>query len=203
MKAFKGFNKNMQCRGFQYEEGKEYTEDTAIICETGFHACEYPLDCFGYYAPAESKYCDVELGDDAKGDNDDTKFVSTRIRIGTEISLQSIIKASFEYVKTHSTNKKQGGDMSALQGGDRSALQGGYMSALQGGHMSALQGGDRSVIYGCGKEAKVKGGKGSVLALAEFDDNYNLVKVHVKIAGQDAKENTWYALIDGGFAEVE
>ena len=56
MKGYKGFNKDMTCRDFQYEEGKEYTTDNAKLCESGFHACEYPLDCFRYYAPGESVY---------------------------------------------------------------------------------------------------------------------------------------------------
>ena len=55
-KAFKGFNKDLTCRGFQYEEGKEFETERAECCEEGFHACEYPLDCFGYYAPNSSVF---------------------------------------------------------------------------------------------------------------------------------------------------
>lgn len=54
MRAFKGFNKDLTCRGYQYEEGKEFHTERAECCDTGFHACEYPLDCFGYYDPAHS-----------------------------------------------------------------------------------------------------------------------------------------------------
>lgn len=61
IKAYKGFNKDLQCRGFQYEIGKEYEEETANLCHAGFHACEYPLDVFGYYSPADSRFCEVEL----------------------------------------------------------------------------------------------------------------------------------------------
>ena len=61
MKAFKGFNKDLTCRGYQYEEGKEFHTERAECCDTGFHACEYPLDCFGYYDPAHSVYHEVEL----------------------------------------------------------------------------------------------------------------------------------------------
>ena len=56
MKAFKGFNKDLTCRGFQYEEGKEFHTEKAECCEEGFHACEYPLDCFNYYNPAQSVF---------------------------------------------------------------------------------------------------------------------------------------------------
>lgn len=64
MKAFKGFNKDLTCRGFQYEEGKEFHTEKADCCNEGFHACEYPLDCFGYYNPAESVFHEVELSGD-------------------------------------------------------------------------------------------------------------------------------------------
>lgn len=56
MKCYKGFDKDLKCRDFQYEIGKEYEEERAEICDTGFHACENPLDVFGYYAPADSRY---------------------------------------------------------------------------------------------------------------------------------------------------
>ena len=61
MRAFKGFNKDLTCRGYQYEEGKEFHTERAECCDTGFHACEYPLDCFGYYDPAHSVFHEVEL----------------------------------------------------------------------------------------------------------------------------------------------
>ena len=75
MKAYKGFNKDMTCRGFQYEEGKTYETDEAKMCESGFHACEDPLDCFGYYNPAESVYHEVEIEDNGERQSNDTKVV--------------------------------------------------------------------------------------------------------------------------------
>lgn len=59
-KAFNGFNKDLTCRGFQYEEGKEFQTEKAECCETGFHACEYPLDCLRYYSPNTSVYHEVD-----------------------------------------------------------------------------------------------------------------------------------------------
>lgn len=61
MKTFKGFKKDMTCRGFKYEEGKSYKNNNAKCCETGFHGCEYPLDCFNYYDPASSEFHEVEI----------------------------------------------------------------------------------------------------------------------------------------------
>ena len=74
MKAYKGFNRDMTCRGFQFEEGKEYHEDKAVLCESGFHACENPLDTFSYYAPGSSVFHEVELDEVSDERNsDDTK----------------------------------------------------------------------------------------------------------------------------------
>ena len=98
MKCFKGFDKDLKCRDFQYEIGKEYEEERAEICDTGFHACENPLDVFGYYAPADSRYCEVELdANDQK--SDDSKRVGKKISIKAEIGIAGIIKAGLEYIK--------------------------------------------------------------------------------------------------------
>ena len=98
MKCYKGFDKGLKCRDFQYEIGKEYEEERAEICDTGFHACENPLDVFGYYAPADSRYCEVDLdANDQK--SDDSKRVGKKISIKAEIGIAGIIKAGVEYIK--------------------------------------------------------------------------------------------------------
>ena len=96
---YKGFKKDMTCRGFQYEEGKEYEESEASVCNSGFHSCEYPLDCFGYYDPAHSVYHEVEAsGEIDKGEEKDgTKVASTKIKIGAEINIAGMVKAAIEY----------------------------------------------------------------------------------------------------------
>jgi hypothetical protein len=107
MKAFKGFNQDMTCRGFQYEEGKEYATDKADLCETGFHACEYPLDCFGYYAPSESVYHEVELEEVTDQTEDDTKRVGKRIKIGAALSVKGIVDASVKFIFDRVDRKNQ------------------------------------------------------------------------------------------------
>ena len=98
MKAYKGFNKDMTCRGFQFEEGKEYTTDEAKLCESGFHACENPIECFRYYDPVNSVYHEVEL--DATDEKaKDSKRVGKRIKIGAALTVRGICDAHFEYVK--------------------------------------------------------------------------------------------------------
>ena len=97
IKTYKGFNKDMTCRGFQYEEGKEYEEESVEVCDHGFHACEYPLDCLNYYSPNESVYHEVEQRGEIQKHNEDTKVASTKIKIGAEISIAGLVKAAIEY----------------------------------------------------------------------------------------------------------
>lgn len=98
MKAYKGFNEDMTCRSFQYEEGKEYEEKEASLCSCGFHACSNPIDVFKYYGPTDSVYHEVELD----GDFDmyvansvvkkDSKLCATKIKIGLAIELSDFVK---------------------------------------------------------------------------------------------------------------
>ena len=227
MKAYKGFNKDMTCRGFQYEEGEAYTCEEASLCNTGFHACKNPIDCLGYYAPGTSVYHEVELDEVSGETGDDSKRCGKKIKIGARLDIRGIIKASFEYVKEHCTNEKQGEDNACLNGGNRSALNGGYSSALNGGYSSALNGGnwsalnggyssalnggdysalnggDYSVIYG-GSGAKVKGGMRSVLAI-QYWQGYEFIRVaFAEVDGEKIKADTWYQLDENGeFVEVE
>ena len=154
----------MTCKGFQYEEGKEYHEEEAIVCKKGFHACEYPLDCFNYYNPAESVFREVELGEDAYGgDGNDTKKCSKSIKVGARLDIAGIVKAAINYTRENYVDGKSSGDQSALSGGYQSALSGGDWSALSGGDWSALSGGDQSALSG-GDQSALSGGDQSALS---------------------------------------
>lgn len=96
MSAYKGFDKDLRCRGFQYEVGKTYEEKEARVCETGFHACENPLNVLQYYPPCYgNRYCEVEQ-DGEFSENDDSKIASTKIKISNEISLEELIQAAMD-----------------------------------------------------------------------------------------------------------
>ena len=98
MKAYKGFNADMTCRGFQFEEGKTYEHEGELkLCESGFHACEDPLDIFGYYAPSGSEFHEVELEGVSDERKDDTKVVAKKITIGARLGIDKIIKACVEF----------------------------------------------------------------------------------------------------------
>ena len=99
IKSYKGFNRDLTCRGKQYEVGKEYEEEDAEACECGMHACEYPLDCLGYYDPAHSVYHEVEQSGKLSRRSDDSKVASTKMKIGAEISIAGMVKAAIEYTR--------------------------------------------------------------------------------------------------------
>ena len=143
MKLYKGFDKDLKCRGYQFEVGKEYEEEKADICNYGFHACENPLDVFGYYPPADSRYCEVDLDvNDQKSDA--SKRVGKRIKINAEIGLPGLIKAGVEYIKDqvdweHAKVSNTGNWSAATNTGNWSAATntGNWSAATNTGNRSA------------------------------------------------------------------
>ena len=100
MIAYKGTDLNGECRGMQYEVGKEYTADGDVsCCQNGLHACEAPLDVFPYYPPASSRYFEIEASGDINHGADDTKLAARTLKIKAEIGIPGIVKAQIEYVK--------------------------------------------------------------------------------------------------------
>ena len=121
--AYKGFDKDLCCRGFRYEIGGEYSEEKAVSCECGFHACEDPLDCLSYYAPADSRYCRVELSGDIHHDSEDSKLAATHIKIIEEIDIRLMTElAAQSRIEAANEKNTNTGDWSA-------ATNTGYMSA--------------------------------------------------------------------------
>ena len=102
VKSYKGFKKDMTCRGFQYKEGKEYETSKAVVCNEGFHACEHPLDCLGYYPPNTSVYHEVEQTGEFSSDSGsrDSKIASTKIKIGAKLSIAGLVQAAIDFTKS-------------------------------------------------------------------------------------------------------
>ena len=169
MKAYKGFNKDMTCRGFQYEIGKEYETDAADLCSIGFHACENPLDCFSHYAPGNSRYCEVEIEDNGQRSSEDSKVVGKKIKIGAELSTEQICRLHFEYVRSRCDPAKTNaaGDResaSAGDGGSASAGRYGSASAGDGGSASAGRYGSASA----GERGSASAGDGGSASAGDY-----------------------------------
>ena len=227
IKAYKAFDKDLSCRGFKYKVGKEYEETGDIkACEKGFHACPYPLDVFGYYAPAGSRFCEVEQSgkiDDSESD----KVCSSKIRIGAELDIRGLVKAAVSYVKERCTNEcnaKPGkpatagnrgaataGDGGAATAGDSGAATAGNYGAATAGYRGAATArgkastGSNGLSVARGKNVQVKGGIGAILVIAEErDDTYDIVDWKaVAVDGEVVKADTWYRLENGELVEVD
>ena len=170
MKCFKGFDKDLKCRDFQYEIGKEYTEEKADICNCGFHACEFPMDVFNYYPPSDSRYCEVDLEENDQKSSDDSKRVGKKISVKAEIGIAGIIKAGIEYIKeqvnweddkatntgNYSAATNTGDQSAATNTGDRSAATntGDRSAATNTGNRSAATNtGNRSAATNTGNQS--------------------------------------------------
>ena len=157
MKCYKGFDKDLKCRGFQYEIGKEYEENTADICHKGFHACENPMDVFGYYNPADSRYCEVDL-DTNEQTEEDSKRVGKKIKIETEIGLSGLIRAGVKFilekVDFKSAKESNTGEQSAATntGARSAAMSAGRQSAATntGRQSAATSTGEQSAATNTG-----------------------------------------------------
>ena len=185
IKAYKAFDKDLSCRGFKYKVGKEYEETGDIkACEKGFHACPYPLDVFGYYAPAGSRFCEVEQSgkiDDSESD----KVCSSKIRIGAELDIRGLVKAAVSYVKERCTNEYNAepgkpamtGYRGVATAGDRGAATAGDCGAATAGYRGAATAGYRGVAMAGDGGAATAGDGGAATARGKASTGYNGLSV--------------------------
>ena len=145
IKGYKGFDKDMKCRGFQYESGKDYTYDGDIqCCQSGFHFCENPLEVLSYYPPATSRFFEVEGNGNSDRKGDGSKISVSNLHIGLEIGLSGLIQAGIKFILdkvNYNDNKatNTGNFSAATNTGDYSAATntGNHSAATNTGHYSA------------------------------------------------------------------
>ena len=107
IKSYKGFDKNLKCRDFQYEIGKEYEMDGEIkVCSRGFHSCESPFDVFDHYTMIDSRFCEVEQDGNISKEDRGTKICSSKIKIKAELKLADMINLGVEWLKEITSPKK-------------------------------------------------------------------------------------------------
>ena len=224
--GFKGFDKDLKCRGFQYKVGKTYDLKGEVeCCKRGFHFCENPLEVFDYYPPCMSRFCQVEGGGSVDKSGADSKVATSHIHISSEIGLNGLIDAGLKYIlnkadcyggKTTNT----GNYSAATNTSNRSAATntGNYSAATNTGDRSASTNtgdcsaatveGKESVAIVTGKDSMACGTLGCWIVLTERGDSdgeitpIKEVKAF-KVDGVNIKENTFYRLINGKAVEVE
>ena len=216
MRAFKGFNKDLTCRGYQYEEGKEFHTERAECCDTGFHACEYPLDCFGYYDPAHSVFHEVELSGEMDKSGDNTKVCATDIKIGARLSIAGLVKMAIDFTMSK-VNKEAGSDE---RHGFASATGNCGASSATGYKGASSVSDPTGVAVAWGHEARAKGCKGAHLILSDWKyvgarysdgdymdpydkESWELTGAKmVVVDGEKIKEDIYYRCIEGEIVEV-
>ena len=219
MKAYKGFNADMTCRGFQYKEGETYHEDIADLCYKGFHACEYPLDVLAYYPPNSSVYHEVELEEVSDEREDDSKVCAKTIRVGARMDIASLVKASVEYTMFKcdgSRSKHTTGDYSVASAtgdwsvasatGDWSVASAtGFrgVASATGCRGAASANNPTAIAVAWGSFGRAKGVLGAHIVCAEWR-NGKLVDAKMAVVdGNKIKAGTYYMLKNGEFAEVK
>ena len=229
--SYKGFDKNMKCRGFQYEVGKEYEMDGEVkCCNQGFHACKSPMEVWDYYDMLDSRYAEVEQSDKIDAGENSTKVCSSRIKIKAELKLADIINIGVEWLKDITSPSKVKADGVLNDNGNRRKQIGssGYSAKIgssggyakigssggyakigsSGGYAKIDSTGEDSVIMCAGNSSIAKAKVGSWITLAEWkwsDEKKRDVPVCVKteyVDGDNIKADTWYQLKNRKFVEV-
>ena len=229
MRAYKGFDKDLKCRGFQYEVGGEYEEQSASLCSAGFHACENPLDTLRYYQPGDSRYCEVELEDNSQRNSDDTKVCGKKIKIGAEIGLSGIINAGMKFIfeKCESAIEDRASGTSgnaAASGASGNAAASGWSgnaaasgasgnaaasgtrgtATASGTSGRASANGDQCIAIAWGEDSYARGKIGTWIVVSEYDDDGDIINAAMaKVDGETIKPDTWYTLRGGKIVEVD
>lgn len=225
MRVYKGTDKNMRCKGLQYEIGKAVTVDGDVkLCERGLHACEMPLDVLNYYPPATSRYFEAELEGVTAEKRDDTKRVGNRLELKAELSIANLVKAQIEYVKEratpedteHTTGNQSAASATGYQGaasatGDWGAASatGNRGAASATGYRGAVSApGKAGVALSAGIYGKVMGEVGNAIVCVERENwdggTYPIKSILSAIVdGEIIKAGVWYTVKDGKWVEVE
>ena len=221
--AYKAMDKNMQCRGKQYEVGKTYHEDKADCCHAGMHACENPLDVLHYYPLSDGiRIFKVECGGDiSREDGKDTKLACTELTVEAEIKIADMVKLGVKAVMDR-VNKNVKGTKNKASGNWSTGAASGYKStgaasgnwstgaasgncstgAASGDYCRAEAFGKDSIAVANGAHSKARGAMGCYLVLTEYDDDGHMICAKMaKVDGAVIKENTWYTLENGEFVE--
>ena len=201
--GYKGFDKDLKCNGKQYVLGETFEELEAKLCERGLHYCEHPLDCFGYYAPGRgSRYAQVIAENPEEETGDDSKRVTKKLTIGSELGLHGVIDAAVEFVfarvepaKTNSNSGDWGAASNSGAGG--AAFNNGYEGRAE-------TDAEKSIAVSCGYQGIARGNLGAWLVLAERADDGEIKHVRCgKVDGKVLLPGVFYQLKNKKFVVVD
>ena len=175
IKSYKGFDKDMQCRGFQYEVGKEYNMNGEIkCCNRGFHACKSPLEVWDYYDMLNSRFAEVEQTGKIDEEEKSTKVCSSHIKIKAELKLADIINIGVEWLKDVTSPSKVKTDGVLNDNGDRKkqiGSSGDYAQIGSSGYSAKIgSSGDSAKIGSSGDSAKI-GSSGDYAKIGSSGDS--------------------------------
>ena len=213
IKSYKGFDKNLKCRDFQYEIGKEYEMDGEIkVCNRGFHACESPFDVFDHYTMIDSRFCEVEQDGNISKEDRGTKICSSKIKIKAELKLADMIYLGVEWLKEITSPEKIKTSIKDNSSGYGAKIgSSGYGAKIgSSGYGAKIDStGEGCVIMCAGINSVAKASKGSWITLSEWsysDKNQRYIPVCVKtefVDGEKIKADTYYKLAGGVFKEIQ
>ena len=231
IKSYKGFDKNLKCRDFQYEIGKEYEMDGEIkVCSRGFHACESPFEVFDHYPMIDSRFCEVEQDGNISKEDRGTKICSSKIKIKAELKLADMINLGVEWLKEITSPKKMKTSIKDNSSGNGAQIgSSGYVAQIGSSGNGAKIGssgygakigssgygakidstGEDCVIMCAGINSVAKASKGSWITLSEWsysDKKQRYIPVCVKtefVDGEKIKADTYYKLDGGVFKEIQ
>jgi hypothetical protein len=195
IKSYKGFDKNLRCRGFQYKIGGIYEMDGKIkMCNRGFHACESPFDVFDYYTMIDSRFCEVEQDGNISKEDRGTKICSSKIKIKAELKLADMINLGVEWLKEITSPEKIKTSIK-----DNSSGYGAKIDST----------GEDCVIMCAGINSVAKASKGSWVTLSEWsysEEKQRYIPICVKtefVDGEKIKADTYYSLKGGSFCGMD
>ena len=209
--AYKAMDKNMQCRGKQYEVGKTYHEDKADCCHAGMHACENPLDVLHYYPLKDSpRFFEVECGGNVDKSVEDSKLACTELTVKGDVNFAGLVKATLNAVFNRVKGKEpfSSGYCSTAGSSGRCSTAGSSgdcsTAAATGAYCSAKADGKDSIAVVNGACGKACGALGCYLVLTEYDDDGHMICAKMaRVDGSAIRENVYYTLKNGEFVEVK
>ena len=226
--SYKGFDNVWKCRDFQYEVGKTFTHDGSVnACESGFHACEYPLDVFEYYPPAGSRFAVVKQYGELSRHDVDSKVASKSISIMAAISISGLVESAIEYTSRRckpidpespasATGTQGAASATGIQGAASATGYKGAASATghkgaasatgtqgaasaTGDHGAASATGKASVAAATGLNGSAKGASGCAIVLVRRDVDGTIIHIRASKVGENGvKPGVWYSLDENG-----